>query len=269
MTRIFDFSNYKKYVRSWIESQPQKGYGQSSKIADALGISAVLVSQIFKGEKNLSLEHAFLLTEYLGLSSSERDYFLLLVNFEKAGSQKLRDHFHQQIKRIQKEKTESLKEVVQQDITLSEADKAVFYSNWLYSAIRLLTAIRGFQAPEQIANKLGLQREETLEMLRFLVAKGLCAETPQGYRMGPQRTHLEAGSPYVKSRQISWRVKSFEKMDSKNPSNLFYTGPMSISEEQYKELRKKIMALISDFTQNLITDPPEKIACLNIDLFEI
>jgi uncharacterized protein (TIGR02147 family) len=266
---IYEFTDYKKYVRNWLDQQPRKGHGVFAKMAEALGISAVLVSQVFSGPKNLSLEHAYLLADFLSLNLSEKNYFLLLVNFERAGSQKLRDHFKSEIKQIQKQKTENLKEIVGQDISLNEADKAIFYSSWLYSAIRLQTSIDGFQTVEALAKRFQLPREEILKKLQFLVEKNLCVQTAKGYHMGPQRTHLEAGSPYIRPRQVSWRVKGFEKMEIPQASHLFYTAPMSISEEQYTELRKRITEMIAELGQKVTANKPEKLACLNIDLFDL
>jgi uncharacterized protein (TIGR02147 family) len=210
-----------------------------------------------------------LLADFLSLNLGEKNYFLLLVNFERAGSQKLRDHFKNEIKAIQKQKTEDLKEIVGQDISLSEADKAVFYSSWLYSAIRLQSSIEGFQSVEALAKRFQLPREEILNKLQFLVEKKLCVQGPDGYRMGPQRTHLEAGSPYIRPRQVSWRVKGFEKMELPKTSHLFYTAPMSISEDQYAELRKRLTEVIAELGAKVTGAKPEKLACLNIDLFDL
>jgi len=266
---IYNFSDYKKFVQNWLKEQPKKGHGLYAKIAEALDVSAVMISQVFSGSKNLSLEHAYLLADFLGLNLNEKNYFLLLVNFDKAGSQKLREHFHNEIKQIQKQKTENLKEIVGEDISLSETDKAIFYSSWLYSAIRLQTSLDDFQSVDALAKKFQLPRDEILRKLQFLVEKKLCVHTSVGYQMGPQRTHLEAGSPYVKSRQTSWRVKAFEKMEMPKSSYLFYTAPMSISENQYTELRKRITELIAELGTKVTQEKPEKLACLNIDLFDI
>ncbi len=267
--KIYEFTDYKKFVRNWLDEQPKRGHGVYVKMAEALGISAVMVSQVFSGPKNLSLEHAYLLAEFLSLNLQERNYLLLLVNFERAGSQKLREHFKSEIKQIQKQKTEDLKEIVGQDIALSDADKAEFYSSWLYSAIRLQTSIEGFQSVESLAQRFQLPREEILKKLQFLVERKLCIQTSEGYRMGPQRTHLEAGSPYIRSRQVSWRVKGFEKMELPKSSQLFYTAPMSISEEQYGELRKRLTEVIAELGAKVTQNKPEKLACLNIDLFDL
>lgn len=269
MTRIYEFVNYKKYVEKWLENQPKRGHGYFAKMAESLGISAVLVSQIFNGTKNLSPEHALLLADFLSLNLDEQNYFLLLVNYERAGSHRLQQHLLTEIKKIQKQKMESLKEVVATDIQLSEADKAIFYSSWLYSAIRLQTSIDGFQTVDSLVKRFQIPKEEILAKLQFLVEKNLCVQRPDGYRMGPQRTHLESTSPYVRARQVSWRVKGFEKMELPKSSQLFYTAPMSISENDLKEVRKKLTEFISELNSKMVQEHPEKLACLNIDLFEI
>lgn len=69
---------------------------------------------------------------------------------------------------------------------------------------------------------------------------------------------------------VSWRVKAFEKMDAPpTPAQLFYTAPMSISESQYGELRKRITEVIAELNSKITQSKPEKLACLNIDLFEV
>ncbi len=266
---IYNYDDYKKYIKKWLSAQPKRGHGLSAKIAEHVGISTVLVSQILNGDKNLSLEHALLLTDFLNLTSDEQKYFLLLVNYEKAGSQKLKIYFKKEIIEIQKLKTESLKEIIPTDATLNEADKAIFYSSWLYSTIRLLTSIPKYQNLEALYKKLLISKNELTTKMEFLLEKKLCIKENGQFTMGPQRTHLEASSPYIKTRQISWRVKGFEKMDNNSSTNLFYTAPMSISQNQFLELRKRINILISELNQNVISEKPDKIACLNIDLFDI
>jgi uncharacterized protein (TIGR02147 family) len=249
--------------------QPQKGRGCYAKMAEDLGLSAVMVSQIFNGEKNLSMEHAILLAEFLSLNAKETEYFLLLVQYEKAGSHKLQQYYKKEIQALQQHKKDNLNEVVKKDIQMSDTEKAIFYSNWLYSAVRLLTSIKGFQSIDSLTKYLQVPKDQIQNIMQFLLDKGLCVQSNKGYQMGPQRTHLEAQSPYIKSRQVSWRVKGFEKMDLHKKNHLFYTAPMSISEKQYDILRKKITDLIADFINNMPDEDPEKLACLNIDLFEL
>jgi hypothetical protein len=58
-------------------------------------------------------------------------------------------------------------------------------------------------------------------------------------------------------------------MDSPKSTQLFYTAPMSISEEAFNEFRKRLTEVIAELGQKVVQSDPEKLACLNIDLFDI
>lgn len=265
---IFEFKNYKEYVDFWVKSKPKDGHGQYKKIADALGMSTVMISQIFSSDRHVSVEHAYELAEYLGLNDLEKEYFLALVQFERAGSFKLQNHFKNLIKQILL-KSKDLKKLLPQDAELTDAEKATFHSNWYYSAIRLLTSIEGYKSIDAISEHLQINKSVVSNVIQFLLQHGLCLEKDGEYKLGPNRTHLEADSPYIKTRQMSWRVKGFEKMDNKNPEQLFLTAPMSVSQDQYEKLRARISEIMTDLSKSVVKEKPEKLICLNVDLFEV
>lgn len=100
---LFDFAEYKAFVRARNESTPNHGRGELAKISRAIGVHKTTLSQIFKGSKDLSLEQAHKLARYFELSIGETSYFLLLVDTGRAGSEDLRQHFAGQIQERQKE----------------------------------------------------------------------------------------------------------------------------------------------------------------------
>lgn len=68
---IFNFSDYKEFVNSWIEVQNAKNTDEKvsyRRVASHLNISSTMISQIFKGDKQLSLEMAYELCSFLNLS---------------------------------------------------------------------------------------------------------------------------------------------------------------------------------------------------------
>lgn len=269
MVNLFSFTNYKTFVQKWIATQPKGGRGIYSKLAESLDLSSVMVSQIFNGDREISLEHAIRLAEFLGLTHQETQYLLLLVNYQRAGNKPLREFYYNEIKLVQDKRQESLKHVHQEDIKLSEVDQAVFYSNWIYSAVRLQVSIEGFQTENALVEKFRMSRAEIQKVLDFLVRKNLVVLTKSGYQMGPQRTFLDAASPFFYSRQISWRMKAIEKIENRKPSQISYTCPMSVSDAIYEKLKKSLTETIAEMNRTITTEKPEKLACLNIDLFEI
>lgn len=91
--RVYDFDDYKDFVRERIQSMPKRGHGQYLKISQFLNIHSTMVSQIFKGSAQMTPEHSLKFCEYLGLNEMETDYFLILVQRERAGTLDLKSIF--------------------------------------------------------------------------------------------------------------------------------------------------------------------------------
>jgi uncharacterized protein (TIGR02147 family) len=265
---IFDFEDYRKFAIASIKSMPKKGYGQYRKLATHLGIHTTLVSQIFKGGKSLNLEQAFGVCDFFGLTDLEIEYFLLLVQIERSGHQKLRSHFLKQLKDLKK-KSSNLVNRLSNESILSEQDKALFYSEWYYSAIRQLTAINGYQNNEAIAQYFGLPRKLVKEVMEFLISTKLCKEIQGKLAPGPQSTHVADDSPWVKSHHQNWRLRAIERMKEGQPQQLHYSSPMTLSKNDVDKLRTMIVNFIEEVGKVVDPSHSEDLYCLNIDWFRV
>jgi uncharacterized protein (TIGR02147 family) len=269
MTSIFEYENYKKLVRDWVEERPKGGHGQFKKMAEYLNVSTVLVSQIFNGDRDLTNDQAWVLTSFMGLTQLESEYFHLLVQRERAGVAALKDHLENKLKEV-RARGQNLRERLPRDLELTEQDKALFYSNWYYSAARLLTSIQGYQNVDAIAARLELPRSQVAQVVEFLLSKGLCVESDRGeLAMGPRRTHLEKESPYIRNRQLDWRSRGFEAMNRNDPHQMFFTGPMTLSVNGIEMVRQEILKLIDVVSKIVDKEQAQELACLNIDWFKV
>jgi uncharacterized protein (TIGR02147 family) len=264
---LFESGNYKTAVLELIEQMPKQGYGQFRKIAEHLNVSSVIVSQVFKGNRDLSQEQAFDLAAYFGFSDLETRYFLLLVQKERAGNHKLKKYFEAQLSEI-REKSKELKNRVRKDTELSESTKAIFYSNWYYSGIRLLSSIDGYQNVDAIADHLSLPRATVKRVADFLIEHGLMIDDEGKLKMGPKTTHLESTSPLVSRHHSNWRMRGMNNMEALSPEELFYTGPMSLSNEAMNWVRTELVSLIERVVTHVSASESERLACLNIDWFD-
>lgn len=265
---IFDFTDYKKFITSLLKEGPKKGRGGLKKMAEHLQVNSVVMSQVFNGDRNLNLEQAWELSEFFGFSDLEKKYFLLMVELARAGSHKLQVFFKAQLNEI-KTQSQEIKSRVKVDRVLDENSKATFYSNWFYTGISLLTAIEGFRNTETLANHLKLPRATVKKVIDFLVENGINIAEGNEIKPGPRVTHLEANSPLVGRHHTNWRLKGFEYLSNVRSDDLFYTGPMVLSEDLYKEIRKNLVTLIEKNLKTIEGCPDEVLCCLNIDWFKI
>src|ERR1700758_5240240 len=145
MMSVFSAANYRYFLLERLKAMPKEGSGQVARIAKVLQMHPTRLSQVLHGHVNLTMEQAGRLAHHLGLSSLETEFFLALIQLERAGTEELRAIFRGQLKRL-KEQSKELKHRVPKDIALSENQKAVFYSSWAYSAVRLATSIESLQS---------------------------------------------------------------------------------------------------------------------------
>ena len=94
---IFEASDYRGYLKEYLLKLPKQGFGEGKRMAKHLGVSSTFISQVLGGGKQLSLEQAQELSEYLGHSELEADYFFHLVQMDRAGTAKLKRLFQQKL----------------------------------------------------------------------------------------------------------------------------------------------------------------------------
>lgn len=265
--KIYEFSDYKTYVNQRIDEMPRHGRGQFKKFAELFSVNSVVVSQIFKGNRELSLEQANTLSNYFGLNELEKEYFFLLVHKARTSSHELVKYYNEKLEKIKREGLE-VKNIVDNQ-RLSEETQSLFYSNWYYSAIRLSTLIPGNETADKIAAHLDLPIHIVQKVMAFLIQNRLVVEDAGKLKIGPQRTHIEASSPFVNRHHINWRLKGIEHMDNLHPDELFYTSPMTLSAKSMNEIKKMLLKFVVEMSEEVKQAKDEKIACLNIDFFEL
>ncbi|MGZ3775220.1 MAG: TIGR02147 family protein [Pseudobdellovibrionaceae bacterium] len=265
---IFDFKDYKDFVNHTIEAMPKKGYGTYRKIAHHLNINSVMVSQIFKGDRHLTSEQAHNLSEFFGLNDLATDYFILLVQIQRAATHTYKDRLEKKLAGL-RIKSRDLKTRLPKDKELSDEAKATFYSRWYYSGIRLATSVENLQTPDQLASRLNLSISQINQIIQFLIENGLCIQEGNRIKMGPRRTHIGADSVLVGRHHLNWRMKAMTKIDNIEKDELFYTGPMALSHEMVDEVRKELIRLIERVTEKVVDSKSETLACLNLDWFKI
>lgn len=268
MKSLFESENYKEWVLSKLKTFPKAGHGQFRKIADKLRVHPVIITQVFKGSRELTEEQAIDLTDYLGLTKLESQYFLVLVQKERAGSAKLKEHHEARRKELQTQSKDLKNRMVNSQVLTEEA-KALFYSNWYYSGVRLAASIPSLSHPQQIAEYLSLPLPTVQRVLEFLLAQGLVVQNEKGLDMGPARTHVEASSPLVSRHHMNWRNKALQRMDKFTDKELFFTGPVVFSEAAQAEVREILVQTIERFMKVVQDAPSEKLSCINIDLFNV
>jgi hypothetical protein len=159
---------------------------------------------------------------------------------------------------------------IPQSQILNDQKKALFYSNWHYSATRLLTSIPAYSSVGAIAERLRLPYKLVSEVVEFLLHTGLCVQKDGALEIGPSLTHLDADSPFVARHHANWRLKSLERHDHlDHDRELAYTGPMTLSRKDAQRVRSLALELVRNVVETAQPSSSEVLYCLNVDWFEV
>lgn len=267
--RVYNYEDYKVFLKDHISSLPKAGRGQFLKISRHLNVHSTLISQIISGDKEFTLEQAYKLCRYLGFGDLESDYFMSMVQMRKAGTKELKD-YHAGKLRVLASKFRKVSSRVSGKKVLSENDKAMYYSDWVYIAIWLLTGLDTIKNANDICSKLNLPLERVGQVLRFLNRTGLVVEDENGFlSMGRARTHIDSKEPLIGKHHTNWRLKAIENFPNLPEDELAFSAPLTISKKDFPRLKNEILELIEKASKLVSKSEPEELACLNIDLFRL
>ncbi|MBS1958356.1 MAG: TIGR02147 family protein [Bdellovibrionales bacterium] len=264
---IFEFENYKTYLNKLLAPTGETR-GARSKLAEKLNCNIGFISQVLNGGSQFSLEHTAQIAEFLDLSEKEADFFFLLVQFERAGSEKLKKHLKRQISAIQKQRKE-IKSRIKDSKELTEADYSTYYSNWSYVAIHMALSITQYQSKSALKEKLGLTSKQVDSVIQFLVQKGLIIEEKGNYKTGPTRIHLSRSSPLICQHHSNWRIESMKAIPKQIESNLHYSSVMTMSVADAEKIRSVVLKSLEDVEVILRPSPNEEVFVLGIDFFKL
>jgi len=268
MFDVFAYTDYRQLIKDYFKSWPNQGHGLSSKLARALGVNTTLVSQILSGKKTMTEEQAIKTTEFIGLNQRESYYFLLLVQVDRANTPKLQDVLNIQISRCRDE-AKNMRGRVSPDAELNLDQQADYYSNWVFAAVHTIVSIESFRDIETISAKLKLSQQFISSIVDLLLSYGLLTQKNGKLSVGKKSTYLAPTSPFIQKHHENWRHVSFSQMTQKRHDDFYFTAPMSISEKDFQEFRKRLTLLIGDLYKVVGETKPEQLACINLDFFKI
>ena len=253
---IYNFRSYKVYLRSLV-GEPGTRHGIRSKIAKALGCQPTFISQVFNRESHLSLEQADLLSTYLDHSDEEKEYFMLLIQKERAGTRSLQDYFRRQLDEKLNRRLVLTDRLKMKD-ALSPEEQAQYYSSWIYAAVHIALTIPELRSRDKLALQFGLTKKKTDEVLEFLIGCGIIGSKADNYALQKTRIALRSDSPNISKHHSNWRQRAIVSLDHDQTDDLHYTAVFSLSREDARQIRDQVLELLNE-QRKLVADSKEEI----------
>jgi uncharacterized protein (TIGR02147 family) len=265
---VFDFDDYKPFVREFIKQMPRAGRGQYRAMAKHLRVHTTLLSHVFRGTKELTAEQGCALASFLSLAELDADYLLALIESNRAGTRELQGAIARRLMQL-RERRSQLEHRIPGARSLSGEERTTFYSQWYYSAVRLASSLPGMGDPMSIAQRLGLPVDLARDALEFLLQSNLIRRNGDGFELVAKRTHLGASSPLAAVHHRNWRVVAMNRYERMNSRDFAFTSPVTLSRVDAARVRELLVGAVSDVTKLVEPSPGESLCLLNIDWLEL
>jgi uncharacterized protein (TIGR02147 family) len=265
---VFDFDDYKPFVREFIQRLPHRGRGQYRAMAKHLRVHTTLLSHVFRGTKELTAVQGCALASFLRLGELDADYLLALIESNRAGTHELKSAITRRLAQL-RERRSQLEHRIPGARSLSGEERATFYSQWYYSAVRLASSLPSMRDATAIAERLRLPIELVRDALEFLLESNLIRKNGDGFELVAKRTHLGASSPLAAVHHRNWRVVAMNRYERMSSRDLAFTSPVTLSRADAANVREVLVGAVSAVTKLVEPSPSESLCLLNIDWLEL
>lgn len=267
---IYEVKSYRDFVRACLDDERAAGKrGAARRLADELKCHSTYVSQVTSGKADLSVDQGMRLCAYYRLSAEQTEFFLDLLNRDRAGTREAKAHFQMRIDRRLAELAD-MKKRWKLDATLTAEHELKYYSTWIPQAVHLYCQLPGTHTAQSIAQALDLAVAKVEKVVADLEALGFIGRSAKGLRSLRDSVHLGKDSEFISRVHVSWRLKAVADltMRARLPGR-HYSSVVSMSEKTAREIDRMILAHIETVREIIGPSPAETLHVYNLDFYPL
>lgn len=268
MVNVFDFDDYKAFLKSVEEQRSSIQRGFRSRLAEVLSCQNAYVSQILNSGANFSLEQGLKLADFLQLNEEESRYFLQLIEYARAGTAELKRYFKREFGAL-KQKHLNLKDRVPKEKELTPESQSLYYSNFIYPIVHMMVTIPEYRSVSIIAAALRVSEKEIQDAVLFLISTDLIIEKGGELRPGPTLLHLGKDSPHIRQHHTNWRISAIQSLGRLHDDGIHYSTVSSLSKQDAEKLKTKFVTLIKEYVETVGPSREETVYNFNLDFYSL
>lgn len=268
--RIYDFSDYKAYLKALIEKKSKKSHGYKAELARAANCPQSLISQVLHTKVHLSPDHGLALTTHWGFTSDERDYFLHLIQLSRASTREMRAYLEERLKEIRL-RNEDLSTRFRQPRIENSQQEWSYFTNWIFASVHMLLTVPGFQKPHAIAQRLNVPQQLVENVLNALAQMQLVKEPlkdqEEKWFATQASIHLSKHSPASAVNHFIWRQRAMDDVYRGDERSVHYTTLHTLSVEDAKRMRALLLECIEKTRKIAAPSKEETLIAFSCDWF--
>lgn len=263
----WEAQGYRQIINEYLGfKEKRRPRGAIRKLADHLRCHTTFIAQALSGRANFSLEQGFEIGNYFGFSEEEKNFFLLLLMRDRAGTTKLRDYWQQRIEKALVAR-QDLKNVLSSRSPGLLNHELEYFGDWLYQAIHCYTQLPG-QTAVSIARNLSIPVKEAAAILLRLKEMELVTKEKSNWKSTKSFLHLPKSSRHVQALHLTWKTKLLCELQSKaSLTSTHYSGALTIAKRDHTKVKEVLLRALKEIKEIAETSASEECHGLSIDFY--
>lgn len=268
MKSVVEYKDYREYVLDYYRERKRTSAFTWREFAKIAGFaSGSYLKLVCDGKTRLREEGAKKTALAMGLQGFEYDYFILMVRYESAKTDREKKKCFEEMQALS----------AAHHVKILGSELYTFYETWKHSVVRELAVAMPGAKPHEIAKacRPAISAADVSASLSFLMKAGLLTRDIRGNYHQTNRSlttgRLNVVAVAVHSLLRQMGEFALEALDKLPISERHFSGiTMGVTEESYKKVveelaqcRKRIVSIVADEPH------PDKVCRLNMQLFPL
>ena len=268
MKSVIEYKDYREYVLDYYRERKRTSAFTWREFAKIAGFaSGSYLKLVCDGKTRLREEGAKKTALAMGLLGFEFDYFVLMVRYESAKTDREKKKIFEEMQALSDA----------HHVKILGSDLYTFYETWKHSVVRELAVAMPGAKPHEIAKacRLPISAADVSNSLRFLLNAGFLTVDAKGHYQQTNRSlttgRLKVVSVAVHSLLRQMGEFALEALDKLPISERHFSGiTMGMTADSYAKIveelakcRKRIVSIVAD------EQHPDKVCRLNFQLFPL
>lgn len=272
---IFESTDYRKIISNVMQKRKyvDKSYTFQS-MAAHMRIQKPYLSKVINGRGDFNSDQMFMACDYLGIEGEERDYLLLLLEYDRSSFEERKEILLEEIEKIQ-ESRRDIKGTLKKSIsnmtveTFDASDYQEYYLNPIIQLTHIFLTIRRFRKnPELIQEALVINDHQYKDALKKLVALKMIEIEEGEIKVLIRNLHLPRESRVVSAHhQMLRQLVSFRLSRLPVERKKTFSATFSSSEKARKQIEVEFNKFFEKVQEIIKNEKYSDCYQINFELF--
>lgn len=264
---IYNFDDYKKFLKKYIYHNPIRGIIKD--MAIAADVHRPYLSKVLNSHIHLLPNQLYGICKFIKLSEQETEFLLLLLEKDRSHKSPYQKYVENKLASIKKNEETKMKSSGRDNpVSMIDENLWIYYSHWIYPLVHISVSIPQLQNIEALCSFFGQKSERIQTTLIQLQKMGFVKKEKEKWVWLQGSWHSSQADPRSLWLHHHLRDLSQQNFQMYPQEGLYFSVTQTLSKKDFETLRNSLIEWIDNFNKTAAPSNPEIPVVFCCDYFQ-